>query len=46
MGRILPGRDTAELKDKVLAWAAEQGGAPGNVQIATLILGSPEFQRR
>ena len=43
---ILPGRETDGLRGKILAWADAQPQEPGNAQIATLILGSPEFQRR
>ena len=46
LATILRGRPTDDLRGKILAWADSQPEAPGNAQIATLILGSPEFQRR
>jgi len=44
--QLLPGRAGDELRTKILAWADAQDEAPDNAEIAALILGSPEFQRR
>jgi len=46
MEQLLPGRVSDDLRAKILSWADNQEEAPGNAEIATLILGSPEFQRR
>ncbi|MFQ5742948.1 MAG: DUF1800 domain-containing protein [Acidobacteriota bacterium] len=46
LAQLLPGRDTGALQRKLLDWVDEQAEEPGNAQLATLILGSPEFQRR
>ncbi len=44
--QILPGGVSDDTREKIVAWGERQEQAPGNAEIATLILGSPEFQRR
>ena len=44
--RILPGGASDDTRQKIVAWGESQEQTPGNAEIATLILGSPEFQRR
>jgi hypothetical protein len=44
--QILPGGVGGDTREKIVAWGEGQDQAPGNAEIATLILGSPEFQRR
>ena len=46
IAQILPGGVSDDTHDKIQVWGAGQDGTPGNAEIATLILGSPEFQRR
>ena len=46
LAQILPGGISDDTRDKIVGWGESQDGAPGNAEIATLILGSPEFQRR
>ncbi len=44
--RILPGGASDDTRQKIVAWGQSQEQTPDNAEIATLILGSPEFQRR
>ena len=46
IAQILPGGMSPDTRDTIQAWGAAQDSTPGNAEIATLILGSPEFQRR
>lgn len=46
LAQILPGGLSDDTREKIVAWGEGQDQAPGNAEIATLILGSPEFQRR
>lgn len=46
LAQILPGGAGDDTREKIVAWGESQDQAPGNAEIATLILGSPEFQRR
>jgi len=46
LGRILPGGVSDDTREKIVAWGGSREQAPRNADIATLILGSPEFQRR
>ena len=44
--QLLPGGVSAQTREKIVSWSETQDEAPANAEIATLILGSPEFQRR
>jgi hypothetical protein len=46
LAQILPGGVGGETREKIIDWGDSQDSAPSNAEIATLILGSPEFQRR
>ena len=46
LAQILPGGVGGETREKIIDWGDRQDSAPSNATIATLILGSPEFQRR
>lgn len=44
--QLLPGGEVSQLRPQVLSWGASMAAAPTEAEIATLILGSPEFQRK
>ncbi len=46
LAQLLPGGADAQTRDKIVSWGVAQEQTPSNAEIATLILGSPEFQRR
>ena len=46
LAQILPGGVGDDTRGKIVGWGQDQDSAPSNAAIATLILGSPEFQRR
>ncbi len=46
LAQILPGGVGDDTREKIVAWGQSQEQTPGNAEITTLILGSPEFQRR
>ncbi len=46
LAQILPGGVGVDTRDKIIGWGESQDSAPSNAEIATLILGSPDFQRR
>lgn len=43
---LLPGRPTQELRTTLISWADTRDATVTDAQIASLALGSPEFQRR
>ncbi len=46
LAQILPGGVGSDTREKIIAWGESQDSVPSNAEIATLILGSPDFQRR
>ncbi len=46
LAQLLPGGVGEDSREKVVTWGLTQDEPPSNAEIATLILGSPEFQRR
>ena len=46
LAQILPSGVGGDTREKIIGWGESQESAPSNAEIATLILGSPDFQRR
>ncbi len=46
LAQLLPGGVSGATRDKIVSWGMTQEQTPSNAEISTLILGSPEFQRR
>jgi uncharacterized protein (DUF1800 family) len=46
LAQLLPGGVSAATREKIVSWGVSQEDRPSNAQVSTLILGSPEFQRR